>query len=134
MKNKKFLAIIGIFIIIFTISIVSVYIIINTPDNIPPIVNITNPSEGESLSGTTTITFTATDQQEVIEERQILIDGVIIQNSSYSYTWDTTQEVDGSYTILCRAKDEWSMGLTSCLAIMRSLLERTFTFPTPHIV
>ncbi len=82
MKGKKFLAIIGIFIIISTISIVSVYIIINTPDNIPPIVNITNPSEGESLSGTTTITFTATDQQGVIEERQILIDGAIIQYTS----------------------------------------------------
>ncbi|MBA7505437.1 hypothetical protein ES706_04104 [subsurface metagenome] len=82
MKGKKFLAIIGIFIIISTISIVSVYIIINTTDNIPPIVNITKPTEGESLSGTTIITFTATDQQGVIEERQILIDGVIIQNTS----------------------------------------------------
>ncbi|GAG68331.1 unnamed protein product, partial [marine sediment metagenome] len=49
-------------------------------------------------------------QQEVIEEKQILIDGVSIQNSSYSYIWDTTQEVDGSHTILCRAKDKTVWG------------------------
>ena len=82
MKSKKFLALIAISIIISTISIVTLYVIINTPDNIPPIVNITKPTEGESLSGTTTITFTANDQQGVIEERQILIDGAIIQNTS----------------------------------------------------
>ncbi len=117
MKHKKFLACIAIIIIFSTlsISIVSLYIIINTPgnippDNIPPIVNITNPTEGESLSGTTTITFTATDQQGFIEERLILIDGVIVQTSSYSYFWDTTLEVDGSHTILCRAKDKTVWG------------------------
>ncbi len=110
MKGKKFLALIAISIIISTISIVALYVIINTPDNIPPIVNITNPSEGENLSGTTIITFTAIDQQGVIKERQISIDGVSIQNSSYSYTWDTTQEADGSHTILCRAKDNNAWG------------------------
>jgi len=132
MKGKKFLAIIGIFIIISTISIVSVYIIINTPDNIPPIVNITNPSEGESLSGTTTITFTATDQQGVIEETQILIDGVSIQNSSYSYTWDTTQEVDGSHTILCRAKDNTIWGNDEITVFVNNS-EETDTIP-PNVI
>ncbi len=128
MKSKKFLVIIGIFIIIFTISIVSVYIIINTPDNIPPIVNITKPTEGESLSGTTTITFTATDQQGVIEERHILIDGVSIQNSSYSHTWDTTQEVDGSHTILCRAKDNTVWGNDEITVFINNS-EETDTIP-----
>ena len=134
MKSKKYFAIIGIFIIIFTISIVSVYIIINTPDNIPPIVNITNPSEGESLSGTTTITFTATDQQGVIEERQILIDGVSIQNSSYSYTWNTTQEVDGSHTILCRAKDKTVWGNDEVTVFINNSEETDTILPNVTIV
>ncbi len=98
------------FIILNILSIVLLIIIVNVPDNIPPNVEITKPAEGESLSGIITINFTVTDRQGVIQERQILIDGVVIQISSYFYTWDTTQEVDGSHTILCRAKDKTVWG------------------------
>ncbi|KKK88017.1 hypothetical protein LCGC14_2747430, partial [marine sediment metagenome] len=108
--KKKLLAIFAIFILFNTISLLFLYIIVNTPDNIPPNVKITTPTEGESVSGTTTISFTATDQQGFIKERQILIDGVLIQTSSYTYSWDTTQEIDGSHTILCRTKDKTVWG------------------------
>ncbi len=109
-KNRKYLVIPMFFIILNIISIVILHIVVNVPDNIPPNVKITKPAEGESLSGITTINFTAIDRQGVIQERQILIDGIIIQTSSYTYTWDTTQEVDGSHIILCRAKDKTVWG------------------------
>ena len=108
-ENKKYLLFIPVFLLLTWLPVVF-YFIIAAPDNKPPIVNITKPAEGATLSGTITIEFTATDQQGFIKERQILIDGVIIQISSYSYSWDTTQEVDGSYTISCRAKDKTVWG------------------------
>ncbi len=109
-ENRKSLAINTFFLILNTISIILLHIIVNVPDKIPPIVKIMNPTENETLSGTITIEFTATDQQGVIIERQILIDGEIIQTSSYSYTWDTIQERNGPYTISCRAKDKTVWG------------------------
>ncbi len=109
-KNKKFLAFITSLMILNTISIVILHIIVNTPDNIPPNVNINNPIQGESISGTIQINFTAIDRQWIITERQVLIDDVIVQTSSFSYTWDTTLEVDGSHSILCRAKDKTVWG------------------------
>lgn len=83
MLKKRFIAIIIFFIMLNTnsISTVYLYVIVNTPDNIPPNVKIAKKPESESLSGTTTISFTATDQQGVIKERQILIDGVLIQTT-----------------------------------------------------
>ncbi len=59
---------------------------------------------------------------------QILIDGVSIQNSSYSYTWDTTQEIDGSHTILCRAKDNTVWGNDEVTVFVNNS-EETDTIP-----
>lgn len=84
-ENKKYLLFIPVFLLLTWLPVVF-YFIIAAPDNKPPIVNITKPTEGATLSGTITIEFTATDQQGFIKERQILIDGVIIQISSYSYS------------------------------------------------
>ena len=132
--KKKFLAIITFFIIFNTISIVFLYIIVNTPDNIPPNVKITKPAEGESLSGITTINFTATDRQGVIQERQILIDGILIQTSSYTYTWDTTQEEDGSYIILCRAQDKTVWGEDEITVIVDNSVGVDTTPPIVSII
>jgi endonuclease/exonuclease/phosphatase family metal-dependent hydrolase len=104
-KNRKFLAIFVCYIILSVVSMAFLYIIVNTPDNLPPIINIENPDEEETLSGTITINFTAIDQQWIITEKQIFIDSEIVQTSAYSYIWDTTQELNGPHTILCRAKD-----------------------------
>ena len=108
-ENKKSLVVIAFFIIITRVPVVVINVI-NAPDNIPPIVNITTPIEAENLSGTVLIEFTATDQQGFIKEREILIDGILVQTASYSYTWNTTQEVDGFHSILCRAKDRTIWG------------------------
>lgn len=131
-KNKKFLLlVIGLAILIW--SPVVILLIIDAPDNIPPVVNITSPAENATLSGTTTIEFTATDQQGVINEKQILIDGVIIQISSYSYSWDTTQEVDGLHTISCRAKDKTVWGDDEITVIVDNSEEPDTTSPSVTI-
>ncbi|MFX1355287.1 MAG: Ig-like domain-containing protein [Promethearchaeota archaeon] len=113
MKSKKIVILIAIIITISTISIVSlgIIIILSRPSvNYPPLVTITSPNEGDYLSGTIMITFNATDQDGDITDTQILIDDVIVYISSYSYFWDTTQEIDGPHTILCRAKDGTNWG------------------------
>ncbi|MFX1413663.1 MAG: Ig-like domain-containing protein [Promethearchaeota archaeon] len=115
MINKKILALIIIVTLTSAISIISLSAIMllnrtSISDNFPPVVNITNPSEGETLSGTILITFTATEQGGVITETQIFINGMIVKNSSYYYNWNTTKEADGTCTIECRAKNEFGWG------------------------
>ena len=74
------------------------------PDTTPPTVSISSPSNGATVSGTTTISFTASDANG-ISSRAILIDGTQVSTSS-SYAWDTTGYADdSSYTIRCQATD-----------------------------
>ncbi len=72
-------------------------------DTTPPIVTITSPSDGTYVSGLVTVSFTATDENPVVEY-EILIDGVL-RGSAQSYDWDTTQEADAVHSITCRARD-----------------------------
>jgi hypothetical protein len=72
-------------------------------DTTPPSVSITNPSNGATVSGTVSITFTASDANG-ISSRAIKIDGVTKSTSS-SYSWDTTGYSDGQHTIRCEATD-----------------------------
>ena len=109
-KNQIFL--IGFIILISTFSVASLYITIiqNIPDNIPPKINIIKPIEGATLSDRNSIIFTATDQQGFITKTQILIDGVIVQVSSFFYDWDTNQIENGLHYITCKAKDKTIWG------------------------
>ena len=131
-ENKKYLLFIAVFLIL-TWSPVVILLIIDAPDNIPPIINITRPAEDATLSGTITIEFIATDQQGVIKERQILIDGIIVQIAAYSYAWDTTQGVDGSYAITCRAKDKTVWGDDEITVIVDNSEEPDTTSPSVTI-
>ena len=82
MKNKKFLACIAIIIIFSTLSItiVSLYIILNTPsntspDNIPPIVNITTPEQGLYINGNKLFNL-----NKIIAIGDIVIEAIVIDN------------------------------------------------------
>ena len=142
MKNKKMLYIAIFIIIISTVSVITVYLIIrnvpntNTPDpdNVPPEVNITHPSEGETISGSSIITFTATDQQGIITEKQILIDGSIVKTDSNSYTWDTTKETDGDHVISCLAKDGTVWGSDEINVIVNNSEDLDITPPNVSII
>jgi hypothetical protein len=72
-------------------------------DTTAPSVSISNPSNGATVSGTTTISFSASDANG-ISSRQIKIDGVLKSTSS-SYSWDTTAYSNGAHTIVCTATD-----------------------------
>ncbi len=60
-------------------------------------VTITNPLNGETVSGTVTITVDSNDNPD------IAIDGSIV-GSGLSYIWETTSYSDGSHTIEASAK------------------------------
>jgi hypothetical protein len=55
---------------------------------------ITNPSDGETVSGTITITTSSAST--------IYIDGVRVARKTTSYNWDTTAYSDGAHTIRAR--------------------------------
>ena len=81
MKNSKRYTISAIIITIAAIPTVTT-LVVNSPDNIPPIINISTPNENQHLSGLIRITFTATDQQGIIQERQILLTEILRDSKS----------------------------------------------------
>jgi hypothetical protein len=77
------------------------------PDTEPPVVTITNPTAGATVSGTVSFDADATDNVEV-DYVEFYIDGVIKStdySSPYSYSWDTTAETDGDHTLKAIAVD-----------------------------
>ncbi len=75
----------------------------------PPSVSITAPADGASVSGVTSVTASASDDQGVTQV-EFLVDGVRIGvdadgNDGWSTTWDTTLANDGSRTLTATATD-----------------------------
>jgi hypothetical protein len=74
--------------------------------NNPPVVTITAPSDGATVSGTTTITVDVSDEDTIVPD--IYIDSTYVA-TAYSYDWDTTSYADGSHTIYAEATDSGSL-------------------------
>jgi hypothetical protein len=70
--------------------------------NNAPVVTITAPSNGATVSGTTTITVTVSDEDTLVPD--IYIGGTWVANA-YSYNWDTNAYADGSIAIYATATD-----------------------------
>lgn len=81
----------------------------NSVDTESPVINITNPIEGATVSGMVDVTVDVTDNVGV-NQVDLLIDGVAVLPSStadpYTIQWDTTLESEGSHTVQSRAIDE----------------------------
>ena len=113
-EYRRSLAIITLSIVLLsTISIVSFYIILNTPENnsqeqdtILPNVIMLSPIQDSTVSGTILINMNATDANG-ISSYAIYIDDVF-KSGTKSYSWDTTQENDSIHTILCEATDPFN--------------------------
>ena len=78
-----------------------------TPDNTPPTVSITSPASGATVSGTITVTATASDNRGVAGV-QFFLDGVPGADDTtapYSTSWDTTTAGNGSHTLTAVARD-----------------------------
>ncbi len=72
-----------------------------------PTVSITSPSNGATVSGTKTITASASDNVGVTKV-ELRVDGALKKtdtSSPYSYSWDTTAVSNGSHSLQARAYD-----------------------------
>lgn len=86
--------------------------------NTAPVVAITSPNNGATVSGTASITVDATDVEDGALTADIYIDGSFVVTAN-SYSWDTTSYSDGGHTI--RADVEDSGGLTDSDSITVSV-------------
>lgn len=77
-------------------------------DTTPPTTSVTAPSNGATVSGTTTVSATASDNVGVTK-MEIYIDGALATSNTNStsllYSWNTTAAANGSHTIQSKAYD-----------------------------
>jgi hypothetical protein len=76
-------------------------------DTTAPTVAMTAPAAGATLSGTTTVTATASDNVAVVKV-DFYIDGVLRgtdTSAPYAFAWDTTASGNGSHTLRATATD-----------------------------
>jgi hypothetical protein len=77
-------------------------------DNTPPTVALTAPLNGATVSGTTNLTATASDQSGIAGV-QFLLDGSPTgaedTSAPYSLAWNSTTVANGTHTLAARARD-----------------------------
>jgi hypothetical protein len=82
--------------------------IVPSPDTTAPTVMITSPASGATVSGTTPVTASASDNVGVAGV-QFFVDGIATgaedTTSPYSAAWDTTTATTGSHTLTAVARD-----------------------------
>jgi len=82
---------------------------LNPQVNVLPLVNITSPLDNAFVTGTVTITGTASDIDGVIQKVEIRInDGpwnLAIGTSVWNYNWDTRVHIDSIHTVSARSFD-----------------------------
>src|SRR5439155_1547648 len=78
------------------------------PDTTPPTVSITSPAGGATVSGTTAVSASASDNVGVVGV-QFLLDGAALgaedTTSPYSVSWNTANTSNGSHTLTATARD-----------------------------
>jgi hypothetical protein len=85
-------------------------------DTTPPTVSITSPASGATVSGTTTVSASASDNVGVAGVL-FFVDGSAIgaedTTSPYSASWNTTTVANGSHSLTARARDAAGNSTTS---------------------
>lgn len=76
-----------------------------------PVVTITNPSDGDVVSGTVTISADASDSDGYVAQVEFFIDNSSIGVDSdgsddWSASWNTTAFSDGNYSVVAEATDD----------------------------
>ena len=89
-----------------TTSPVTVFVVKAVPDTIKPVVALTSPANGDSLTGIVTVTATASDNKSVASV-QLLVNGVAVaidNTSPYTFTWNATT-LSGAQILTVKATD-----------------------------
>jgi chitodextrinase len=80
----------------------------DTGDSTPPTVGLQAPTSGQTLTGSVTMTATASDASGVASVA-FLVDGNVVNTdtaSPYSYSWNSAGVANGSHTVSARATDK----------------------------
>lgn len=85
-----------------------------------PVVTITAPEAGSTVSGTIDVTATVDAALDIVEVR-FLVGGELIGSAAaapYTVEWDTTSSVDGEVTLTAQAEDELgNVGVSPALSV-----------------
>lgn len=90
---------------------------------LPPVVSITSPT-ATTILGNSTITATASDADGTIANVEFNFSGptnvapTIDNLSPYSFVWDTTTALNGSYTIVATATDSQSLTSSDTITVL----------------
>ena len=89
-------------------------------DTTPPTATLTSPSAGATLSGTVTLSATASDNLGVARV-DFLVDGQPVGSDTtapYSLSWDTTTLGSGSHSVAAQALDTWgNVGTSGAVSV-----------------
>ena len=88
-------------------------------DTTPPVVGVTAPADGATVSGATTLSADATDAGGV-NRVEFLVDGALVGTDTtapYSLSWDSTTVGDGSRVIGARAFDATGNQATASVTV-----------------
>jgi hypothetical protein len=99
-------------------------------DTTAPTVSVTAPTAGATVSGTTTISATASDNVGVTKV-EFYVDSVLKSTdtaAAYSYSWDTTGYANGAHTIYAKAYD--AAGNNKQSTSVSVTVSNTVTIPT----
>ncbi len=105
----------------------STAVTVTVPDTSAPTVSVTAPANGASVTGTISVTASASDNVGVVGV-QFLLDGANLgaedTSSPYSVSWNTTTSTPGSHTLTARARDA-AGNLTTSTAITVTIPDTT---------
>ena len=99
-----------------TSAVVNVTVSNTAPDTTPPTVSMTAPANGATVSGSVTVSATASDNVGVVGV-QFLLDGATlgaeVTVAPYSTTWNSASSTNGTHTLTARARDAAGNSTTS---------------------
>jgi beta-lactamase superfamily II metal-dependent hydrolase len=101
------------------------------PDTTPPATSITAPANGATVSGTTAVTASASDNVGVTKV-EFYLDGALQATdttSPYSWSWNTTTSADGAHALSSKAYDAAGNSATST-AVNVTVANTDITPPT----
>ena len=96
---------------------------VGTLDTVAPSVEITSPTTGQRITGTsTTIQVSASDNVRVVKN-ELYVDGVLTSTSStapFTIKWSTRKVAAGSHQLQCKAYDAaGNSGLSAELSVIK---------------